>query len=72
MFLAQHQIEFSDKGSQLQLTYCPACPKPHNNNRTNLNTCGINRQTGVFNCFRCGTSGTWRQFKALFTDDGEA
>lgn len=42
---------------------CPLCPKPHNNDRTNFWTLNFKENSGLFMCFRCGSSGNWNQFK---------
>ena len=42
---------------------CPLCPKPHNNERSNLWTLNFKENSGAFMCFRCGSSGSWSQFK---------
>lgn len=46
-------LGFKDDGEQVQVEWCPLCPKPHNNQRTNMYTLGIKQETGAFNCFRC-------------------
>lgn len=58
-FLRQLQLEPEDRGDVLQTRYCPVCPKPHNEERTNLYTFGVRKQGGLFNCFRCNQSGNW-------------
>ena len=32
-----------DRGDVIQARYCPACTKPHNNERTNMFTFGISK-----------------------------
>ena len=42
---------------------CPLCPKPHNSDKSNLWTLNFKQDSGLFICFRCGSSGNWNQFK---------
>ena len=48
---------------------CPLCPKPHNNDKTNLWTLNFKENSGLYMCFRCGSSGHWNQFKKLLGDE---
>lgn len=59
--------EPEDKGEQITARYCPVCPKPHNEERTNLYTFSVKKSEGVFNCFRCHQKGNWTQFKRLIS-----
>ena len=70
--LMKISCEPEDKGDQISARYCPICPKPHNEERTNLYTFGVNKSNGLFNCFRCNQSGNWAQFKELLSQrDGD-
>jgi hypothetical protein len=42
--------------SNIRSKYCPVCPKPHNDDPTNMNTFLVNRDLS-FACFRCGEKG---------------
>ena len=46
----------------IRLKYCPICPKPHNEDSTNLNTFILYKTDLIYNCFRCGHRG---KFTAL-------
>lgn len=39
------------------------CPKPHNDDYTNMYTMNIKQATGVYHCFRCASKGNWYDFK---------
>ena len=57
-------IEYSDKqNGQIAVKWCPLCPKPHNYQKDNMNTLNIQRNTGLFNCFRCGSKGNFYQLR---------
>lgn len=62
-FLQRHQIEYKESPNGFQTKYCPLCPKPHHEERSNMYTLGFKSNTGVFHCFRCGSSGSWYDFK---------
>jgi hypothetical protein len=66
--LAQLGSNPEDRGSQIMAQYCPVCPKPHNEERTNMFTFGVSKLDGLFNCFRCNQKGNWRQFKRLISE----
>ncbi|EAR84473.1 toprim domain protein (macronuclear) [Tetrahymena thermophila SB210] len=59
------QYKQSLNNSQIQIEWCPFCLKPHNNDISNAYTLGIKKQSGQFNCFRCGIHGSWWDFKNL-------
>ena len=62
-FLLTHKITFKEQNSNLSLRFCPLCPKPHNNDYSNMYTMSIKGTTGVYHCFRCGNKGNWYSFK---------
>ena len=57
-FLQRIGLEYKETGSGFTTRYCPLCPKPHYEERTNLYTLGFKANSGVFHCFRCGVSGS--------------
>ncbi|KAL4479607.1 hypothetical protein ABPG72_004203 [Tetrahymena utriculariae] len=59
------QYKQSQSNQQIQLEWCPFCPKPHNNDVSNSYTLGIKKQSGQFNCFRCSIHGSWWDFRNL-------
>ena len=59
--LQQLGCEPEDRHTGIQARFCPICHKPHNNERTNMYTFGVDKGAGFFNCFRCNQSGTWNQ-----------
>lgn len=50
-------LEPKTEGTHLRLKVCPLCDKPHNYDKSNMNTCCINTENMLFNCFRCGSKG---------------
>jgi hypothetical protein len=48
-----------NEGQSIRLKYCPVCPKPHNEESTNLNTFVIYANL-VYQCFRCGRRGKFQ------------
>lgn len=66
-FLARIGVEYKETSNGFTARYCPLCPKPHYEERTNLYTLGFKANSGVFHCFRCGVSGSWYDFKNLVT-----
>ena len=62
-FLQTHKIYYREQNQNFVLKFCPLCPKPHNDDPTNMNTLSIKMPEGIFNCFRCGTHGNWFDFK---------
>ena len=62
-FLLRTGIDFRETSNGFTTRYCPICPKPHYEDRTNLYTLGFKARSGVFHCFRCGASGSWYDFK---------
>ena len=66
-FLNRIGIEYKETSNGFTARYCPLCPKPHYEERTNLYTLGFKSNSGVFHCFRCGVSGSWYDFKNLVT-----
>ena len=62
-FLTTHKIIYREKNSDFHARYCPLCPKPHNEDFSNMYTMGIKSTTGVYHCFRCGAGGNWFNFK---------
>lgn len=53
----QCELEPKNEGYHIRLRICPLCEKPHNCDKSNLNTCCINAENNLFNCFRCGNKG---------------
>lgn len=51
--------------------YCPFCPKPHKNKVDNLWALNIKSNSGAFICFRCGTKGSWFDFKNILVGSGK-
>ncbi|OMJ81488.1 hypothetical protein SteCoe_18056 [Stentor coeruleus] len=66
-FLMRIGLEYKETGNGFTARYCPLCPKPHYEERTNLYTLGFKANSGIFHCFRCGVSGSWYDFKNLVT-----
>lgn len=66
-FLMRIGIEYKETSNGFTARYCPLCPKPHYEERTNLYTLGFKANSGIFHCFRCGVSGSWYDFKNLVT-----
>ena len=64
-FLNRVGLEYKETSNGFVTRYCPACPKPHYEDRTNLYTLNFTAHTGVFHCFRCGAGGSWYDFKNL-------
>jgi len=62
-FLNTHKIKFRESSANYQLQFCPLCPKPHNNDYSNMYTMNVIKATGTFHCFRCGSKGNWFDFK---------
>jgi len=50
-------LDPKSEGLDLRLKVCPLCEKPHNYDKSNMNTCCINTENMLFNCFRCGSKG---------------
>ena len=50
-------LEPKTQGNHIRLKTCPLCDKPHNNEKSNLNSLALNTQNMLFNCFRCGNKG---------------
>jgi hypothetical protein len=48
---------------QVRLRECPFCPKPHNNQPTNLNSLVIAPSYASYHCHRCAASGNWGQLE---------
>jgi hypothetical protein len=46
----------------IRAKYCPVCPKPHNEESTNLNTFVLYKDELIYYCYRCGKRG---KFQAL-------
>ncbi|CAI2382656.1 unnamed protein product [Moneuplotes crassus] len=61
------RMEYKISGDQVKVKFCPLCPKDHKHDPTNMFTCNIQRHIGVFHCFRCGSKGSWFDFKRLVT-----
>mmetsp|Transcript_35564 Transcript_35564/g.6405 ORF Transcript_35564/g.6405 Transcript_35564/m.6405 type:complete len:87 (+) Transcript_35564:32-292(+) len=57
-FLQRCNLEFKESSNGYIAKTCPICPKPHNDDRTNFFTLGFKYNSGIFNCFRCGASGS--------------
>ena len=64
-FLTTHGLVFKQSNDEVVLKYCPLCPKPHKNETTNMWTLNIEAHIGVFYWFRCGSKGSWFDFKRL-------
>ena len=45
------------------MKYCPFCSKPHHNDPKNLNCLNMSKENGVYLCFRCGSQGSWLNFR---------
>lgn len=62
--LNSHNIEHKVRPSgEVCIKYCMFCRKPHNNDPTNLWVLNLKPNSGAFFCFRCGTRGSWFDFK---------
>ena len=64
-FLQRIGLDYKETSNGFVTRYCPACPKPHYEEKTNLYTLNFKAHTGVFHCFRCGAGGSWYDFKNL-------
>ena len=62
-FLATHSIKFKENTKDYTLQYCPLCPKPHNNEYSNMYTMNILKDVGNYKCFRCEAQGNWFNLK---------
>lgn len=66
-FFTRIGLEYKETANGFVTRYCPMCPKPHYEERTNLYTLNFKTNSGVFHCFRCGVSGSWYDFKNIVT-----
>ena len=66
-FLTRIGLDYKETTNGFVSRYCPLCPKPHYEDRSNLYTLNFKANSGVFHCFRCGVSGSWYDFKNLVT-----
>jgi hypothetical protein len=64
-FFSRYGLEFKETANGFAPRYCPICPKPHYEDRTNLYTLNFKHNSGIYHCFRCGASGNWYDFKGL-------
>uniref|UniRef100_A0A6A7G2X4 Twinkle protein n=2 Tax=Hirondellea gigas TaxID=1518452 RepID=A0A6A7G2X4_9CRUS len=64
-FLSDRKLEFQDKDDKVVLKYCPSCP-PHKDSFTNLFKLYVWKKTGSSYCHRCGSKGSWFDFKTSF------
>ena len=72
-FLDSLKIEYKLRPSgQLVTKHCPFCDKPHHNKIDNIYTLNIKPDSGAFLCFRCGTRGSWFDFKNILFGNGKA
>ena len=62
-FLTRHSLEYRESPTAIRSRYCPFCLKPHNEELSNLFTLTFRPSSGVFHCFRCGSNGSWYDFK---------
>jgi hypothetical protein len=46
--------------NNIRAKYCPLCPKPHNEESTNLNTFVLYKTNYIYYCFRCGKRGNFQ------------
>lgn len=66
--LKAKKLEFHEREHDYAVKYCPFCNKPHHNNPTNLYKLNIQKDSGCFFCFRCGSKGSWYDLKNFFTN----
>lgn len=66
--LKHHKLEYVEKDTDFVVKYCPFCPKPHKDKADNLNKLNVHKTSGCFFCFRCGTKGSWYDFKSLINN----
>jgi len=70
-FLDSMKLEYRIRSTgQIITKCCPFCDKPHHNKPDNLWTLNIKPNSGTFLCFRCGTRGSWFDFKSLVLGNG--
>jgi hypothetical protein len=62
-FLDAHQLDYAESTTTFKIKYCPFCPKPHNEEKTNLYVLNVHKEYGYYKCFRCSASGSWLQFR---------
>ena len=51
---------------------CIFCPKPHNNDPSNLYKLNVHKHSGSYRCFRCDATGNWFSLKMAFNGNHEA
>ena len=68
-FALEHKIYPS---GQIAIKVCPFCPKHHHNQRDNMFTLNIKPFSGAFFCFRCGSKGSWLDFKTRMAHGGSS
>lgn len=62
-FLDAQQLDYVESPNTFKIKYCPFCPKPHNEEKTNLYVLNVHKEFGYYKCFRCSASGNWLQFR---------
>jgi len=65
--LESSNLEPKYESENIRVKYCPLCPKPHNDEMSNLNTMLI--RDNFYQCFRCGSKGN---VKFLFKKIGKS
>lgn len=66
-FSLEHKVHPS---GQIAVKFCPFCPKHHHNQKDNMFTLNIKPFSGAFFCFRCGSKGSWLDFKTRMAHGG--
>jgi putative DNA primase/helicase len=63
--LTNNGLQFRRKGDEFLIKECPFCDSGKDK-ADNQNKLSVNSETGVFNCFRCNTKGSWSDFLRFF------
>ena len=72
-YLNRKDLQYKENAEEFMIRECMFCPKPHYNKADNLYKLllspfivifrYISKKTGAFICHRCGTCGSWFDFK---------
>lgn len=69
-FFDSNGVIFKQRPSgQFVTKFCPFCPKHHHEQLDNMWTLNIKPNSGAFFCFRCGSKGSWIDFKNSILGD---
>mmetsp|Transcript_1623 Transcript_1623/g.1909 ORF Transcript_1623/g.1909 Transcript_1623/m.1909 type:complete len:736 (+) Transcript_1623:140-2347(+) len=68
-FLDEQGLLYHSNSSHFIVKECPFCPSPHNDKLDNLNKLYVEKESGLFCCFRCDAKGSWQKFERHFQSD---